>query len=203
MFPGVALTILGSVALFAIIWNLVKLELQDDSRRRRRVAPRFVVRPTSSHATSAATDGDLEPSCRMSTPTRRRNRRNRSHAICMEESDGSDAPVTYTSDDKDDLNVARLVTQRPPSSHAGSAATDRDLEPSLRTSTTTRSDSPHRNRDGEDMCIICRENFNGTGIHVTYDCGHTFHLDCMETWCEDNDTCPTCGARIVPPAVFS
>ncbi|KAK9732464.1 hypothetical protein RND81_04G002200 [Saponaria officinalis] len=45
-------------------------------------------------------------------------------------------------------------------------------------------------------CIICREEMT-TAKKLR--CGHLFHVQCLRSWLERQNTCPTCRALVVPP----
>ncbi|KAL6581298.1 hypothetical protein OROMI_007221 [Orobanche minor] len=45
-------------------------------------------------------------------------------------------------------------------------------------------------------CIICREEMT---IAKKLLCGHLFHVHCLRSWLERQNTCPTCRAPVVPP----
>lgn len=43
-------------------------------------------------------------------------------------------------------------------------------------------------------CIICRDEINAGGKKLP--CGHLFHLGCLKSWIERQQTCPTCRRAI-------
>ena len=44
-----------------------------------------------------------------------------------------------------------------------------------------------------ESCSICMENFSSNSIvRKINNCGHIFHVDCVDTWFESNITCPVC-----------
>ncbi|KAK6157895.1 hypothetical protein DH2020_012143 [Rehmannia glutinosa] len=45
-------------------------------------------------------------------------------------------------------------------------------------------------------CIICREEMTAAKKLV---CGHLFHVHCLRSWLERQNTCPTCRALVIPP----
>ncbi|VVA97805.1 unnamed protein product [Arabis nemorensis] len=45
-------------------------------------------------------------------------------------------------------------------------------------------------------CIICREEMTNAKKLI---CGHLFHVHCLRSWLERQQTCPTCRALVVPP----
>uniref|UniRef100_A0A803L212 RING-type E3 ubiquitin transferase n=1 Tax=Chenopodium quinoa TaxID=63459 RepID=A0A803L212_CHEQI len=45
-------------------------------------------------------------------------------------------------------------------------------------------------------CIICREEMT-TAKKLS--CGHFFHVHCLRSWLERQNTCPTCRALVLPP----
>ena len=47
--------------------------------------------------------------------------------------------------------------------------------------------------DTYEQCTICRENFNSNSIvRKINNCSHIFHISCIDTWFENNITCPVC-----------
>mgnify|MGYP003689031605 FL=1 len=43
------------------------------------------------------------------------------------------------------------------------------------------------------QCTICMENFtNNSIVRKINGCGHLFHINCIDTWLEENITCPVC-----------
>lgn len=42
-----------------------------------------------------------------------------------------------------------------------------------------------------DICAICYESDKLSNLFNSR-CGHNFHKNCLERWCEHNDTCPNC-----------
>lgn len=45
-------------------------------------------------------------------------------------------------------------------------------------------------------CGICMDEKTAGDIVAELKCGHWFDLECVETWLEQNGTCPTCRARV-------
>lgn len=45
-------------------------------------------------------------------------------------------------------------------------------------------------------CIICREEMTTAKKLI---CGHLFHVHCLRSWLERQNTCPTCRALVAPP----
>eukprot|EP00850_Spirogloea_muscicola_P000767 SM000003S11012 [mRNA] locus=s3:330273:333336:+ [translate_table: standard] len=48
---------------------------------------------------------------------------------------------------------------------------------------------------GDATCIICREEMSAA---KKLPCGHMFHVQCLRSWLERQQTCPTCRASVVP-----
>jgi len=42
-----------------------------------------------------------------------------------------------------------------------------------------------------DICAICYESDKSSNLFNTT-CGHMFHKNCLERWCNHNDICPNC-----------
>jgi hypothetical protein len=49
---------------------------------------------------------------------------------------------------------------------------------------------------GDATCIICREEMSSA---KKLPCGHFFHVHCLRSWLERQQTCPTCRAPVLPP----
>lgn len=48
---------------------------------------------------------------------------------------------------------------------------------------------------GDATCIICREEMTAAKKLA---CGHLFHIHCLRSWLERQQTCPTCRAPVLP-----
>lgn len=57
----------------------------------------------------------------------------------------------------------------------------------LRFCVTCRSDA---------TCIICREEMSAA---KKLPCGHLFHIHCLRSWLERQQTCPTCRSSVLAP----
>ena len=47
-----------------------------------------------------------------------------------------------------------------------------------------------------DCCAICRESLTEAKV---LPCGHCFHYNCLRSWVEKSDSCPTCRTPLGPP----
>ncbi|KAI3467283.1 hypothetical protein Pfo_023946 [Paulownia fortunei] len=56
--------------------------------------------------------------------------------------------------------------------------------------------SPEELNASDSTCIICREEMTVAKKLV---CGHLFHVHCLRSWLERQNTCPTCRALVIPP----
>ncbi|KAJ8451371.1 hypothetical protein Cgig2_017762 [Carnegiea gigantea] len=56
--------------------------------------------------------------------------------------------------------------------------------------------TPEELNASDATCIICREEMT-TAKKLR--CGHLFHVHCLRSWLERQNTCPTCRALVVPP----
>ncbi|KAJ6817626.1 ERAD-associated E3 ubiquitin-protein ligase HRD1B-like [Iris pallida] len=56
--------------------------------------------------------------------------------------------------------------------------------------------TPEEINAGDETCIICREEMITAKKLL---CGHLFHVHCLRSWLERQNTCPTCRALVVPP----
>jgi hypothetical protein len=57
--------------------------------------------------------------------------------------------------------------------------------------------------DTNDVCAVCTENFTPDRATYKTSCGHTFHNDCLNAWCEktfnmetQNTPCPICRTNV-------
>ncbi len=50
-----------------------------------------------------------------------------------------------------------------------------------------------------DTCTICLNTFQEKATIRTLECGHTFHMDCIDQWMigKEEPTCPTCRAPLL------
>lgn len=50
----------------------------------------------------------------------------------------------------------------------------------------------------EEMCSICQTDFEGHEIvRLLNNCSHLFHLNCIDTWLSNHNTCPTCRHNLM------
>ena len=70
---------------------------------------------------------------------------------------------------------------------------DVQIYPSLRTLRSSSTVHMYRNLETQyESCTICRENFEENSIVRKLNCGHIFHLNCIDEWLESNIRCPVC-----------
>jgi E3 ubiquitin-protein ligase synoviolin len=50
---------------------------------------------------------------------------------------------------------------------------------------------------GDSVCIICREEMRATGASKRLPCTHMFHVNCLRSWFQRQQTCPTCRRDIL------
>lgn len=70
-------------------------------------------------------------------------------------------------------------------------------------------------QDSDNVCIICREEMVGTtvvngqvvnpgsGLSKKLPCGHIFHVSCLRSWFQRQQTCPTCRLDVLRASVAS
>ena len=46
-------------------------------------------------------------------------------------------------------------------------------------------------------CLICQENFVEQEKLRKFNCGHIFHIECVDQWLENEKTCPTCKKSVI------
>ncbi|KAJ6795775.1 ERAD-associated E3 ubiquitin-protein ligase HRD1B-like [Iris pallida] len=68
------------------------------------------------------------------------------------------------------------------------------ISPSPTTSASSR--SPSKGARGDKTCIIRREEMVTAKKLL---CGHLFHVHCLRSWLQRQNTWPTCRALVVPP----
>ena len=51
--------------------------------------------------------------------------------------------------------------------------------------------------NSDNVCIICRENMLGNGSCKKLPCNHIFHISCLRSWFQRQQTCPTCRMDIL------
>ncbi|KAL8518589.1 hypothetical protein ACS0TY_009807 [Phlomoides rotata] len=56
--------------------------------------------------------------------------------------------------------------------------------------------TPEELNASDATCIICREEMTTAKKLI---CGHIFHVHCLRSWLERQNTCPTCRALVIPP----
>lgn len=49
----------------------------------------------------------------------------------------------------------------------------------------------------DNVCIICREEMIGNGTSKKLPCNHIFHVSCLRSWFQRQQTCPTCRMDIL------
>lgn len=70
-------------------------------------------------------------------------------------------------------------------------------------------------QESDNICIICREEMVGTtiingqvinpgsGLSKKLPCGHIFHVSCLRSWFQRQQTCPTCRLDVLRASVAS
>ena len=74
---------------------------------------------------------------------------------------------------------------------------DVSINPSLRTLSRASDVHIYQNLNTNyESCTICRERFNANSIVRKLQCGHIFHIGCIDTWFENNISCPVCRSDL-------
>ncbi|CAG2117171.1 unnamed protein product [Medioppia subpectinata] len=63
--------------------------------------------------------------------------------------------------------------------------------------------TPEELQTVDNVCIICREEMTGNGSAKRLPCNHIFHVSCLRSWFQRQQTCPTCRMdvlRVAPNA---
>lgn len=76
--------------------------------------------------------------------------------------------------------------------HADECADDAQ-EPPLKRSRTDEGENKNKN----ETCPICLADFAEPEYVTTLDCGHIFHLECVDEWITVKKTCPSCRAVVL------
>ena len=58
-------------------------------------------------------------------------------------------------------------------------------------------DATTEDLENSDVCIICRENMVGNGSCKKLPCNHIFHVTCLRSWFQRQQTCPTCRMDVL------
>jgi len=72
----------------------------------------------------------------------------------------------------------------------------RYLKKYTRTSTTTTSNLIVVLPESNEICSICLQVFNENEILLRLPCQHKFHNNCINTWLNNNQSCPLCRATL-------
>lgn len=57
--------------------------------------------------------------------------------------------------------------------------------------------TPEELANTDNVCIICREEMTGNGTSKKLPCNHIFHVSCLRSWFQRQQTCPTCRMDIL------
>ncbi|KAJ8772713.1 hypothetical protein K2173_027890 [Erythroxylum novogranatense] len=81
--------------------------------------------------------------------------------------------------------------------HAPTAASNKGLKKKILRSLPKQTFSDDRAVKFSD-CVICLAEFvAGDEIRVLPQCGHGFHVNCIDTWLESHSSCPSCRQILV------
>ncbi|KAK1310084.1 RING-H2 finger protein ATL7 [Acorus calamus] len=51
-----------------------------------------------------------------------------------------------------------------------------------------------------DWCAVCLGDYQAEErLQQIPACGHTFHIECIDSWLSENTTCPLCRVSLLPP----
>ncbi|KAJ3691833.1 hypothetical protein LUZ61_020997 [Rhynchospora tenuis] len=63
---------------------------------------------------------------------------------------------------------------------------------------------PLHRQDSTESCAVCISEFtHGEKVRVLPQCGHRFHLECIDMWFGSHSTCPLCRSDVNSPAAKS
>lgn len=54
-----------------------------------------------------------------------------------------------------------------------------------------------RNKNRNDCCVICQDDYTENNKCVKLYCGHIFHLDCTYDWFNEKLSCPLCNKMLL------
>ncbi|KAH7443205.1 hypothetical protein KP509_02G025700 [Ceratopteris richardii] len=54
----------------------------------------------------------------------------------------------------------------------------------------------HEDRTAEELCVICRFDYEEGDKLLTLPCKHQYHGDCIKNWLQINKTCPICSSEV-------
>ena len=57
--------------------------------------------------------------------------------------------------------------------------------------------TPEELMNVDNVCIICREEMTGNGSAKKLPCNHIFHVSCLRSWFQRQQTCPTCRMDVL------
>lgn len=57
--------------------------------------------------------------------------------------------------------------------------------------------TPQDIENSDNVCIICRETMQGNGTCKKLPCNHIFHISCLRSWFQRQQTCPTCRMDVL------
>ncbi|XP_061362265.1 RING-H2 finger protein ATL70-like [Gastrolobium bilobum] len=105
-------------------------------------------------------------------------------------------------------NILSILAGIPPSHHqAGELGIVEDMEQGLHLNHNHNHDidtsfdsypkllysEVEKNKDGYSSCSICLGDYKETDmLRLLPDCGHLYHLDCVDPWLRLHSTCPIC-----------
>jgi hypothetical protein len=51
----------------------------------------------------------------------------------------------------------------------------------------------------EGQCPICYDDYSGNDLRIINTCNHAFHIECIDRWFQNHNTCPMCRANVLAP----
>lgn len=46
------------------------------------------------------------------------------------------------------------------------------------------------------QCVLCLNELDDYDDKITLDCGHVFHLECLDNWIDRTNSCPVCRSQV-------
>ncbi len=57
----------------------------------------------------------------------------------------------------------------------------------------------HIEQRAEGQCPICYDDYSGNDLRAINQCNHAFHIECIDRWFSNHNTCPMCRANVLAP----
>jgi len=72
----------------------------------------------------------------------------------------------------------------------------RKTQKTQKTQKTSEYKDKDKDKEEDDFCSICLEEYQGNDKISTLDCTHFYHTDCITMWINKDNSCPLCRAEV-------